>query len=55
MLRARPEHAPSTLLPPNRARAPVPVSNAGMGFFDVFANNVLVKRLRGQMLPKKLY
>jgi ubiquinone/menaquinone biosynthesis C-methylase UbiE len=24
------------------------VSNAGMGFFDVFANNVLVKRLRGQ-------
>jgi len=27
---------------------PVPVSNAGMGFFDVFANNVLVKRLRGQ-------
>jgi ubiquinone/menaquinone biosynthesis C-methylase UbiE len=26
----------------------VPVSNAGMGFFDVFANNVLVKRLRGQ-------
>jgi ubiquinone/menaquinone biosynthesis C-methylase UbiE len=24
------------------------VSNGGMGFFDVFANNVLVKRLRGQ-------
>lgn len=24
------------------------MSNAGMGFFDVFANNVLVKRLRGQ-------
>jgi ubiquinone/menaquinone biosynthesis C-methylase UbiE len=24
------------------------VSNTGMGFFDVFANNVLVKRLRGQ-------
>lgn len=24
------------------------MSNGGMGFFDVFANNVLVKRLRGQ-------
>ena len=41
MLRGNSEEAPSTASGES-------VSNAGMGFFDVFANNVLIKRLRGQ-------
>ena len=41
MLRGNSEEAPSTASGES-------VSNAGMGFFDVFANNVLIKRLWGR-------